>query len=151
MRCPGVRRRESVLQRAVRSSPTIREALVTTKLEGAPTVYAGPPSAEGRIPRCRTIIPPLTGGWPEIAMFEWELSSESWTDRHPHSEYNFVLEGHLFVESGGITVEAHQGEVVRVPPHAVGRYWTPSYARLLTIYGPSDGEPSERLGHLKLP
>ena len=37
---------------------------------------------------------------------EWELKGESWTDWHPHIEYNFVIDGQLFVESGGVTVEA---------------------------------------------
>jgi mannose-6-phosphate isomerase-like protein (cupin superfamily) len=103
---------------------------------------------DGR-PRCRTIIPPPQGGGLEPAMFEWELTAESWTDRHLHSEYNFVIEGQLFVESGGVTVEAHAGDVVRVPPGAAGRYWTPKYARLIAIYGPSLGEPSAQLGDEK--
>ena len=60
-------------------------------------------------PKCRVIIPPVQGGWTEPALFEWELTAESWTDEHPHSEYNFVIEGQLFVESGGVTVEAHDG------------------------------------------
>jgi ethanolamine utilization protein EutQ (cupin superfamily) len=81
---------------------------------------------------------------------EWELSAESWTDQHPHSEYNFVIEGQLFVESDGVTVEAQAGDVVRVPAGAVGRYWAPTYARLLAIYGPSKGEPSKSLGYERL-
>jgi mannose-6-phosphate isomerase-like protein (cupin superfamily) len=101
-------------------------------------------------PRCRVIMPPLQGGWSEPALFEWELTAESWTDQHPHSEYNFVIEGHLFVESGGVTLEAQAGDVVRVPPGAVGRYWAPKYARLLAIYGPSDGSPTKILGYEKL-
>ena len=76
-------------------------------------------------PKCRVIIPPAQGGWSEPALFEWELTAESWTDEHPHSEYNFVIEGQLFVESGGVTVEAQAGDVVRVPAGAVGRYWAP--------------------------
>ena len=83
-------------------------------------------------------------------MFEWELIAESWTDEHPHSEYNYVLEGQLFVESGGVTVEAHAGDLVQVPAGAVGRYWAPTYARLLAIYGPSAGAPSRRLGYGQL-
>ena len=89
-------------------------------------------------------------GWSEPALFEWELTSESWTDQHPHSEYAFVLEGQLLVESGGVTVEAQAGDVVRVPAGAVGKYWAPTYARLLTIYGPSNGEPSRNLGYERL-
>jgi len=101
-------------------------------------------------PKCRAIIPPVEGGWSEPVLFEWELTAESWADRHPHSEYNFVIEGQLFVESGGVIVEAHAGDVVRVPPGAAGRYWTPKYARLIAIYGPSEGQPSEHLGYDKL-
>lgn len=101
-------------------------------------------------PKCRTIVPPVPSGWSEPVLFEWELTAESWTDQHPHSEYNFVIEGQLFVESGGVTVEAHAGDVVRVPAGAVGRYWATTYARLLAIYGPNKGEPSRSLGHQKL-
>jgi mannose-6-phosphate isomerase-like protein (cupin superfamily) len=101
-------------------------------------------------PKCRAIIPPVQGGWSEPALFEWELTAESWIDEHPHSEYNFVIEGQLFVESGGVTVEAHTGDVVRVSAGTAGRYWAPKYARLLAIYGPSKGGPSRKLGYEKL-
>jgi mannose-6-phosphate isomerase-like protein (cupin superfamily) len=101
-------------------------------------------------PKCRVIKPPARGGWSEPALFEWELTAESWTDEHPHSEYNFVIEGQLFVESGGNTVEAHAGDVVQVPAGAIGRYWAPKYARLFAIYGPSNGEPSMSLNYEKL-
>jgi len=94
-------------------------------------------------------MPPAQGGWSEPALFEWELTAESWTDEHPHSEYNFVIEGQLFVECGGVTVEAHAGDVVRVPADAVGKYWAPKYARLLAVYGPSKGGPSRNLGYEK--
>ena len=83
-------------------------------------------------------------------LFEWELAAESWTDQHPHSDHNFVIEGQLFVESGGVTLKAQAGDVVRVPAGAIGRYWAPTYARLLAIYGPSKGEPSKSLGYKKL-
>jgi ethanolamine utilization protein EutQ (cupin superfamily) len=101
-------------------------------------------------PKCRVITPPVQRSWSEPVLFEWQLTAESWTDQHPHSEYNFVIEGRLFVESGGVTVEAQAGDVVRVPAGAVGRYWAPRYARLLAIYGPSNGEPSKNLGYEKL-
>src|SRR5215475_7022913 len=101
-------------------------------------------------PKCRVILPATRGGWSEPVLFEWELTAESWTDEHPHSEYNFVIEGQLFVESGGVTVEAQAGDVVRVPAGAVGRYGSPTYARLLAIYGPRKGEPSRTLGYARL-
>src|ERR1700689_3840297 len=101
-------------------------------------------------PRCRVIMPPAQGGWSEPALFEWELTAEAWTDAHPHSEYNFVIEGQLFVEAGGGPREAQAGALVRVPAGAVGRYWAPKYARLLAIYGPSKGDPSRTLGYEKL-
>ena len=95
-------------------------------------------------------MPAGQGGRSEPALFEWELTAESWTDQHPHSEYNFVIEGELYVESGGVTLEARTGDVVRVPAGAVGKYWAPKYARLLAIYGPSKGGPSRTLGYEKL-
>src|SRR6516162_4360108 len=101
-------------------------------------------------PKCRVILPQARSGWSEPVLFEWELTAESWTDEHPHSEYNFVIEGQLFVEAGGVTVEAQAGDVVRVPAGAAGRYWAPTYARLLAIYGPSKGEPSKSLGYERL-
>jgi len=115
-----------------------------------PTKYSRTDLSGHDNPKCRVIMPPVQGGWSEPALFEWELTAESWTDEHPHSEYNFVIEGQLFVESGGVTVEAQTGDVVRVPAGAVGRYWAPKYARLLAIYGPSKGGPSRRLGYEKL-
>jgi len=100
-------------------------------------------------PKCRAITPATRGGWTEPVLSEWELTAESWSDQHPHSEYNFVIEGKVFVESGGVTVEAKAGDVVRVPAGAVGRYWAPKYARLLAIYGPSQGGTSRVLGYKK--
>jgi hypothetical protein len=116
----------------------------------APAIFPRTELAGLERPRCRTIIAPAQGGWTEPVLFEWELQAESWTDEHPHSEYNYVIEGLLFVESNGVTVEARAGDVVRVPAGAVGRYWAPKYARLLAIYGPSDGRPSRKLGHALL-
>jgi mannose-6-phosphate isomerase-like protein (cupin superfamily) len=104
----------------------------------------------GGLPNCRSIVAPAPEGWTEPALFEWELRGESWTDEHPHTEYNYVIEGQLFVAAGGVTVEAGAGDTVRVPPGAVGKYWAPVYARMLAIYGPSDGGASRKLGYEKL-
>ncbi len=68
---------------------------------------------------------------------EWELRGESWTDEHPHDEFNYVLEGRLFVACDGETVEAVTGDVVRVPAGSVGRYWAPEYARMVAVYAPN--------------
>ena len=117
----------------------------------APTKFGRTGFDEDRSgPKCRAIIPPAKGGWSEPALFEWELRAEAWTDEHPHSEYNFVIEGQLFVESGGVTVEAQAGDVVQVPAGAVGRYSAPRYARLLAIYGPRKGGSSRKLSDEKL-
>jgi mannose-6-phosphate isomerase-like protein (cupin superfamily) len=116
----------------------------------APTKFPRNELSGHEKPKCRVIVPPAPGGWSEPVLFEWELTAESWTDEHPHSEYNFVIEGQLLVESGGVTVEAQAGDVVRVPAGAAGRYWAPKYARLLAIYGPSEGQPSRSLGYEKL-
>lgn len=118
--------------------------------ETTPRKFPGVDSGGRDKPSCRVIIPPAEGGWSEPALFEWELRGESWTDQHPHSEYNFVIEGQLFVEAGGLTVEAQAGDVVQVPAGAVGRYWAPGYARLLAIYGPSEGGLSRTLGYERL-
>lgn len=116
-----------------------------------PTRFARTPLGGDDKPGCRAIIPPSPQGWTEPVIHEWELVAETWTDWHPHTEYNFVIEGRVFVEAGGTTVEATAGDLVRVPKGTTGRYWTPTYARLLAIYGPSDGTPSQVLHHGKLP
>src|SRR5277367_5412876 len=119
-------------------------------VESAPTKFSRTDLRGNDKPNCRVILPPLPGGWSEPVLFEWELTAESWTDEHPHSEYNFVIEGQLFVECGGVTVEAQTGDVVRVPAGAVGKYSAPKYARLLAIYGPSNGGLSRNLSYEKL-
>ena len=115
-----------------------------------PTLFPRTDLSGHEKPKCRAIVPPVQGGWSEPVLFEWELTGESWSDEHPHSEFNFVIQGQLFVECGGVTVEARTGDVVRVPAKAVGRYWAPNYARLLAIYGPSSGGPSRSLAYEKL-
>lgn len=122
-----------------------------TDTANTPTKYPRTDWRHGGDPKCRVITPSEPGSRSEPALFEWELTAESWTDEHPHSEYNFVIEGQLFVESGGVTVEALAGDVVRVPAGAVGKYWAPTYARLLAIYGPSNGGSGRSLGYEKLP
>jgi mannose-6-phosphate isomerase-like protein (cupin superfamily) len=102
------------------------------------------------LPNCRTIVAPTPGGWTEPALFEWELRGEAYADEHPHSEYNYVIEGQLFVEADGVTIEAGPGDMVQVPAGATGKYRAPVYARMLAIYGPSDGSPSRKLGYEKL-
>jgi mannose-6-phosphate isomerase-like protein (cupin superfamily) len=127
-----------------------QEDRAMTDAAGTPTKFSRTEMGGQDKPKCRFIMPPVKEGWSEPALFEWELTAEAWTDEHPHTEYNFVIEGHLFVESGGVTVEAQSGDVVRVPAGVVGRYWAPKYARLLGLYGPSEGRPSRSLGYEKL-
>ena len=74
---------------------------------------------------------------------EWELRAARWTDRHEYDELNYVLEGELHVESGGVTVIAVTGDVIRVPAGSTGHYWAPRYARMLAVYGPNpEGKPT---------
>ena len=82
---------------------------------------------------------------------EWELRGESWTDEHPHDEFNYVLEGCLFVECDGETVEALAGDVVQIPAGSIGRYWAPRHARMLAVYGPNpEGRASRKHGYERL-
>ncbi len=119
-------------------------------IHDAPSLYARADLGGGNGPSCRDIIAAQADGWTEPAIMEWELKGESWTDWHPHVEYNYVIDGQLFVESGGVTVEARGGDLVRVPAGTVGRYWAPKYARLLAIYGPNRGQPSREIEYRKL-
>ncbi|MFN0217323.1 MAG: cupin domain-containing protein [Hyphomicrobium sp.] len=88
-------------------------------------------------PKGRWFTKPSPDGWTDPIIIEWELTGESWTDCHVHNEYAYILEGQLFVECNGVTVEANRGDVVCVPGGATGRYWAPKYARMLGIYGPN--------------
>ena len=60
-------------------------------------------------------------------LFEWELAAESWTDQHPHSDYNFVIEGQLAVIAFydylclGLSIPAVQS--TRVDPSGVMCAW----------------------------
>lgn len=87
--------------------------------------------------KSRWIVPPSQDGWAEFALSEWEPTAAGWSDHHPHSETNVVLEGELHVEIGGVTVIASAGETVVVPSGQIGRYWAPVYARMMAIYGPN--------------
>ena len=49
----------------------------------------------------RSIVDPDDAGWQSVAVMEWALKAAEWTDRHPHDELNFILEGELHVESDG--------------------------------------------------
>jgi quercetin dioxygenase-like cupin family protein len=81
---------------------------------------------------------------PDVALVEWELRGAGWQDRHPHAEINYVLEGELHVEADGQTVVLGPGDCVRIAPGETGRYWAPTYARMLGVYGANpDGAPTD--------
>jgi len=62
----------------------------------------------------------------------------------PHAEINYVLEGELHVEADGQTVVLGPGDCVRVAPGETGRYWAPTYARMLALYGANpEGAPTD--------
>ena len=103
-------------------------------------VPGGPLTSAPDRPRMRTrwIVAPSADGWSEFALSEWELTRAGWSDRHPHSETNVVLEGELCIRcDDGPVVTARAGDTVTVPAGVVGRYWAPTYARMLAIYGPN--------------
>lgn len=98
-----------------------------------------PMSSDSPGMRGRAIVDPDDAGWQDVAVMEWELTSAQWTDRHPHDELNFILEGELHVEVDGTTVVAGVGDTVRVKGGSNGRYWAPVHARMLAVYGPNPG------------
>ena len=101
--------------------------------------------------RTRWMLPPGSDGWEEFALSEWELTAAGWSDHHPHSETNVVLEGELHVEAGGVTVIVSAGDTVMVPAGQVGRYWAPVYARMIAIYGPNPGgDDTDLLGYWEI-
>jgi ethanolamine utilization protein EutQ (cupin superfamily) len=99
----------------------------------------------------RTIIDPDPAGWSGIALMEWELNAAEWTDRHPHDEVNYVLDGELHVECDGETVIARNGDTVWVGAGTAGRYSAPVHARMLAIYGPNpNGAESDSFEYREL-
>lgn len=120
----------------------------------ATLIGKGPMTSVPDRPRMRTrwIVSPSADGWPEFALAEWELERAGWSDYHPHSETNIVTEGELFVTcDDGPVVVAAAGDTVTVPAGVVGRYWAPSFARMLAIYGPNpDAQETQRLGYWEL-
>jgi len=81
---------------------------------------------------------------PDGAFVEWELRGAGWQDRHPHSEINYILDGELHVEADGQTVVLGPGDCVRVASGESGRYWAPTYARMVAVYGANpDGAPTD--------
>jgi mannose-6-phosphate isomerase-like protein (cupin superfamily) len=104
-------------------------------------------------PAHRWFNQPASGRWYQPVLSEWELRAAHWTDHHQHDELNYVLEGELHVECGGVTVTGRAGDVIRVPSGSTGHYWAPSYARMLAVYGPNpDGTPAtERSYRSELP
>lgn len=98
--------------------------------------------------RSRWIVPPREDGWDGYALSEWELRGVGFSDHHPHTELNVVVEGELHVEAAGTTVIARPGDTVRTPAGAIGRYWAPVYARMIAVYGSNPhGLPTEYLDY----
>lgn len=117
----------------------------------APRKLAKAPLVGENEPKVRWFTEPPADAWSGPIISEWELVGEAWTDEHAHDEFAYVLEGQLFVESDGVTVEANQGDMVCVPAGSIGRYFAPKYARMLGIYGPNpDGEPMKNARFEKL-
>ena len=118
-----------------------------------PELYAaGPLMGRPGRPRSHAFIAPQPTGWSQVALMEWELAGETWSDEHPHDEYNYVLDGLLLVSCDGQTVEVPAGSVVRVPAGTTGHYSAPTHARMLAIYGPNPrGEASSVHGLSRLP
>lgn len=98
---------------------------------------AGPLVAPPERPRMGTrwIYEPDPAGWSDFALSEWELTAAGWSDFHVHTETNVVLSGELYVECNGRTVIGRPGDTITVPAGRTGRYWTPTSARMLAIYG----------------
>ena len=76
-------------------------------------------------------------------MTEWELTAAGHAEVHPHDELNYVLDGELYVKSGGVEVIGRRGDLIKVSAGSVGEYWAPVYARMLAVYGPHDGSLGE--------
>src|SRR3954454_13495278 len=119
-------------------APTRRRAGTPTQGEAMPPeVYpAGPLTAQPDRPHSHAFIAPTPAGWTQVALMEWELTAESWSDEHPHDEYNYALDGVLLVTCDGQTVEVPAGSAVRVPAGTTGHYAAPSMPGCSRSTGP---------------
>ena len=106
-------------------------------------------TAPDGVPRGHFFVGGSGAAWPSVQIAEWELRGEEWIDTHPHDEYNFVLEGSVMVSCEGVTTEAPVGSLVHTPAGTTGRYWAPTYARMLGIYGPNPSGAESSYGRLR--
>ncbi|WP_433507689.1 cupin domain-containing protein [Pseudonocardia halophobica] len=103
-----------------------------------------PPAACDGSSRSHRFVAPDPQGWHSVALIEWELTAQEWVDRHPHDEFNYVLEGTLVVECDGVTVEAPQGSVVHVPAGSTGHYRPPTTPGCWRSTAPTPTAPPPR-------
>lgn len=111
----------------------------TTKTSDGPMLLSAEPMQQmlDYTPRARSrwIIPPSKDGWDDFVLSEWELTASGFSDLHGHVEVNLVVEGELHVEANGLEVIARPGDTVCTPANSIGRYWAPTHARMIAIYG----------------
>jgi len=88
-------------------------------------------------PRHRWVNYPSPEGWIEPVLSFWELTGEAWTDHHAQIEWDYIIEGQLFLEVDGVEMEFNKGDIARIPPGKLGRYRAPVYAKMLAVYGPN--------------
>lgn len=101
-----------------------------------PTVHRKPLLSQ--VPgNCASINEPTTPAWDEPVLNHWELTGNGWEDCHPHTETNVILEGELHVECDDVEVVLRPGDVVEIRANVPARYWAPTYARMISIYGPN--------------
>ncbi|MCB8883730.1 cupin domain-containing protein [Acidisoma cellulosilytica] len=99
--------------------------------------YPAPMLESEHGPKHKWITPLNAEGWTDPVFSFWEMTAEYWTDRHFHAEWNYVVEGQLFIEVDGIKVELNAGDVGCVPAGRVGHYSAPKYAKMFAVYGPN--------------
>lgn len=80
---------------------------------------------------------PWDGPWTGFIMSEWELKEAIWQDRHPHEEFNLVIEGELHLTCDDQTVILKAGDAATVAPGKLGVYTAPKFAKMVTVYGPN--------------
>jgi monoamine oxidase len=86
--------------------------------------------------RNRWVTPaPPEYGWTEPPIAIWELEAAGWTDTHPHDEYVLVIEGALHIECDGVSSVIGVGDGAKVKAGRTARYFAPTYARMVGVYG----------------
>jgi len=111
---------------------------LSTEIDMGPIVYRDAPLKPDdgvEEPHHRWINYPVPEGWTDPVISLWQLTGEHFTDQHGHIEWNYILEGQLFLEVEGIKVELSKGDIFCIPAGKKAHYTAPNHVKMFAVYG----------------